>query len=104
MVPLGSDSPKERPEEHEHTMTFQCHRCGDRNLRPAHLRWTDLAGLFILRLPVRCRYCRARFYVSVLKIGRIRHEAAAQRAREQRHAHVTSRTPETPGSPLMPRS
>lgn len=104
MVPLGSDSPKERPKEHKTTVTFHCHRCGDRNLRPAHLRWTDMACLLVLRLPVRCRYCRARFYVSMLKIGRIRREAEAQRAREEHHAHLASRAAETQRLPLMPRS
>jgi len=64
-------------------MTVHCHRCGATNLRPAHFRWGDLAYLLTLRSPVRCRYCRARFYASIFKIPKLRREAGEQRAREE---------------------
>ena len=61
-------------------MTVHCHRCGTTNLRPAHFRWGDLAYLLTLRSPVRCRYCRLRFYASVSNVRKIRRQA------EERHA------------------
>lgn len=63
-------------------MTVHCHRCGSSNLRPAHFRWMDIVYLAGLNSPVRCRYCRVRFYVSILKIGAIRREAEQRRFRE----------------------
>ncbi len=43
----------------------------------------DLVNRVVLRAPVRCRYCRVRFYVSILKIGAIRREAEQRRMRER---------------------
>lgn len=64
-------------------MTVHCHRCGSSNLRPAHFRWMDLGFMMVLRSPVRCRYCRVRFYVSFTRIGVIRREAQARLIRER---------------------
>lgn len=62
-------------------MTLHCHRCGSSNLRPAHFRWMDLGFLIALRSPVRCRYCRMRFYVNLFRIGAIRRNAEERRSR-----------------------
>ena len=48
----------------------------------------DLAHLAVLRSAVRCRYCRVRFYVSILKIGGIRRDAELRRARERYGVHL----------------
>jgi len=69
-------------------MNVHCHRCGTRNLRPAHFRWADLAYLLALQSPVRCRYCRLRFYVSIFKIRKLRREAEERHAREEHGTHV----------------
>ena len=42
----------------------------------------DLVYFLILRHPVRCRYCRKRFYVSIFRVGEVRRDA---RARDVRH-------------------
>ncbi|MGB0065639.1 MAG: hypothetical protein WBP85_14450 [Terracidiphilus sp.] len=68
-------------------MTVHCHRCGSCNLRPSHFRWVDLAHLALLRSPVRCRYCRTRFYVTLGKISGIRREAEA-RIRQEHHMEM----------------
>jgi len=64
-------------------MTAYCHACGSRNLRPSRLQLKDLAYFLILRYPVRCRYCRKRFSVSIFSIGKIRREAEARLHREE---------------------
>lgn len=64
-------------------MIAHCRECGSGNLRPSHFQVTDLAYLFVLRSPVRCRTCRQRFHVSIFSIGKIRREAEARRAREE---------------------
>jgi len=66
-----------------------CHVCGSRNLRPSHFQLMDLAYLLILRLPVRCRSCRVRFHVSILKIGKVRRDAEARRDRDQHEERMT---------------
>jgi len=70
-------------EERDPTMTVHCHRCGSDNLRPSHFRWMDVLNRVVLRSPVRCRYCRVRFYVSILNIRGIRRDADQRRARER---------------------
>ena len=82
-------------------MTVHCHRCGTTNLRPAHFRWGDLAYLLTLRSPVRCRYCRKRFFVSVFSIGTIRREAEARVHREEyeeQRSRAANPGPQTPKS------
>lgn len=73
-------------------MTVHCHRCGSCNLRPAHFRWLDIIFLAVLHSPVRCRYCRLRFYVSILQIGGIRRDAELRRARERYGTHIERMT------------
>ena len=68
-------------------MTVYCHACGSRNLRPSRLQLKDLVYLLVLRYPVRCRYCRKRFSVSIFSIGKIRREAEARRNREEHEEH-----------------
>lgn len=69
-------------------MTVHCHKCGSCNLRPAHFRLMDLIYLVGLHSPVRCRYCRTRFYVSILKIGTIRRDAEVRRSHERYGSHL----------------
>ena len=66
-----------------------CLVCGSRNLRPAHFQMTDLAFLLALRSPVRCRECRRRFHVSIFRIGKIRRDAEARRAREEHESRLS---------------
>lgn len=70
-------------------MTVHCHICGTTNLRPAHFRWKDLPFLLLLRSPVRCRYCRSRFHVSVFGIPQVRRDGEARRAREEHDFHLS---------------
>lgn len=72
-------------------MTANCPACGSRNLRPSQLQRKDLVYLLTLRAPVRCRYCRERFYVSIFSILKVRHDAAARDARYKNKV----RTPES---------
>jgi hypothetical protein len=68
-------------------MTVYCHTCGSRNLRPSRLQPKDLIYFLTLRYPVRCRYCRKRFSVSIFRIGMIRREADARIHREEYEEH-----------------
>ena len=63
-------------------MTISCQTCGSRNLRPSRLQLKDVAYFLVLRYPVRCRYCRKRFSISIFNIATIRREADARRHRE----------------------
>jgi DNA-directed RNA polymerase subunit RPC12/RpoP len=54
---------------------LRCTNCGSRNVRPAHIRLlTDILQFVILRLPVRCRYCRERFHVAIHAAFKLRSE------------------------------
>ena len=64
-------------------MTAYCRRCGSRNLRPSRLQLKDLIYFLILRHPVRCRYCRKRFYVSIFRIGEVRRDAHVRDVRHE---------------------
>jgi hypothetical protein len=82
-------------------MTAYCHACGSRNLRPSRLQLKDLVYLLIFRYPVRCRYCRKRFFVSVFSIGTIRREAEARVHREEyeeQRSRAANPGPQTPKS------
>ncbi len=62
-------------------MSAHCPACGSRNLRPSQLQSEDLVYLLTLRYPVRCRYCRERFFVSIFNIRKVRRDADARDAR-----------------------
>jgi len=64
-------------------MIVYCHACGSRNVRPSHLQPKDLVYFLILRYPVRCRYCRKRFSVSIFKIREVRRDAHARDVRHE---------------------
>ena len=64
-------------------MAVKCKFCGSMNLRPSHFQLIDLAFLFILRFPVRCRECRERFTASIFSIPEIRRKAEARRISEE---------------------
>jgi len=68
-------------------MTVYCHTCGSKNLRPSRLKLKDLVYFLILRYPVRCRYCRKRFSVSIFSIRKVRRDA---------HAHLTGKRVDGP--------
>lgn len=42
---------------------MQCRRCGSKKLRLSHFYFHDLIRMLLLRYPLRCRDCRARYYV-----------------------------------------
>jgi hypothetical protein len=48
----------------------------------------DLPFLLVLLSPVRCRYCRLRFHVSLFSIPKVRREDQARRAREEHDSHL----------------
>ena len=73
---------KVRQEQVKRTMSVHCHACGSRNLRPSRLQLRDFVFLLTFRFPVRCRYCRDRFYASIFSIRKIWRDA---RARDIRH-------------------
>jgi uncharacterized Zn-finger protein len=52
----------------------KCFSCGSSNLRLAHPRVMlyDMVWLALLRLPVRCRYCRERFYLNIVSAIKLR--------------------------------
>jgi len=68
-------------------VTVHCHICGTTNVRPSHFQLNDLPFLLVLRFPVRCRYCRLRFHVSVFSILEVRREDKARRACEKHDSH-----------------
>lgn len=70
-------------QEHERTMSVHCPACGSRNLRPSRIQHKDLICLLALRHPVRCRYCRTRFCINLLKMRKVRREARAREVRRK---------------------
>lgn len=50
---------------------MQCRRCGSKKLRLSHFYFHDLIRMVFLRYPLRCRDCRARYYVGFLTAFRL---------------------------------
>lgn len=48
-----------------------CSGCESPNIRRSALRMADVAHLLLLRYPTRCRECRERHYMSILKALRL---------------------------------
>lgn len=44
---------------------MNCFSCGCHNLRLSRIHWFDLKHIFLLRIPVRCRYCHKRMYAKI---------------------------------------
>ena len=49
---------------------MECFHCGSSDLRLSHLQFEDLSELCLLRVPLRCRLCYDRFYVSLFRTWR----------------------------------
>jgi DNA-directed RNA polymerase subunit RPC12/RpoP len=56
----------------EFSMSLVCSRCGYSTLRPSRLRSSDILHLLLLTLPVRCKTCRERYFVSLPFFRKIR--------------------------------
>lgn len=61
-------------------MAVRCPHCGLRTIRRSQIRVMDVPRLLLLRYPMRCRTCRARFYITIFALVRLRKEARARRA------------------------
>ncbi len=46
---------------------IRCGDCNSRNVRRSTVRVADIMPLLLLRYPIRCRSCRARTYVGILR-------------------------------------
>jgi hypothetical protein len=70
----------------------KCFSCGSSNLRLSHFRLMlfDVFGLAVLRLPVRCRYCRERFHLNVLSAMKVFARDHSSRSRINDHGGVTT--------------
>jgi hypothetical protein len=66
---------------------MNCHHCNSVKLRNSRFRLEDLTHLLMLQLPVRCRDCKVREYVSFPKALSV---ARAEKARRNA-ASATSR-------------
>jgi len=56
-------------------MAFHCRGCGMSDFRLSHVRNKDLWRLLTLQYPIRCRTCRERSFVFVLKALQIVRDA-----------------------------
>lgn len=66
---------------------MRCYHCRSSNLRLSHIHLFDIPKMLTLKIPVRCRSCRERFYVTLnlaLRIG-AQEKAARKRQREDRN-------------------
>jgi hypothetical protein len=55
-------------------MPYRCKKCGHTNLRNSQFRFGDLLQLLLFQLPIRCRFCRKRYYVLIPTALAIRSE------------------------------
>jgi hypothetical protein len=56
-------------------MLHRCRICGKSTVHISHFRLFDVLRLILLQLPVRCRTCRRRYYVSISQANVIRNES-----------------------------
>jgi len=63
-------------------MAFHCRICGMPDFRLSHLRSRDLGRLLTLQYPVRCRTCRERHFVFILRTFKIMRDAKLPRGEE----------------------
>jgi hypothetical protein len=61
-------------------MTLCCPSCASSDLRTSRFRRTDIRRLFLLKVPLRCRICRERYYAPLLET------MAMRKTREPRKA------------------
>ncbi len=52
-------------------MRLSCHRCGYSDFRLSRFRSSDLINLLFLRYPVRCRVCKLRQHLFILRVLRL---------------------------------
>jgi hypothetical protein len=60
-------------------MLHRCRICGKSTVHISHFRLFDVLRLILLQLPVRCRTCRRRYYVSISQANVIRNEAPTRK-------------------------
>jgi hypothetical protein len=60
-------------------MTIFCSQCGFSDLVASRIRLADWRRLLLFRLPVRCRTCRHRMFVSLAKGFRLTHRPVASK-------------------------
>jgi len=63
------------PPIQEIEMSVRCRLCSSSDLRLSRFRFKDLPHLLILSYPVRCRVCRDRDYLFILRIFKIGQDA-----------------------------
>ena len=63
--------------------SMTCPYCDSAKLRNSQFRAADLTQLLVLRLPVRCRDCHERSYVSVSKSRLIQRESKLRREQDK---------------------
>jgi hypothetical protein len=56
-------------------MPIRCGMCGFSDFRVSRFRKADIAHLFLLQFPVRCRACQRRDFAFVWQIPKIRQDA-----------------------------
>jgi hypothetical protein len=62
---------------------MNCPHCESNKLRNSQYRAEDFFQLLLLRLPVRCRSCQERSYVSISKSRQIQRESKIRREKKQ---------------------
>jgi hypothetical protein len=62
------------------SLTLNCPFCDSATLRSSRFQAVDFLQLFLLRMPVRCRNCQERSYVSVAQALKIKRESKVRRA------------------------
>lgn len=60
---------------------MRCYHCRSTNLRLSHIQLFDVPKILRLKIPLRCRSCRERFYVGLNLALRIGFQAKAARLR-----------------------
>ena len=61
---------------------MNCFHCRSNDLRLSRLHSFDIPKLFLLKIPVRCRSCRERFYASLFPAWKLGFSAKAARRRQ----------------------
>lgn len=65
---------------------MNCPNCESDRLRNSRYRAEDFFQLLLLRLPVRCRECQERSYVSIAKSRQIQRESEVRREKNRHRA------------------
>lgn len=67
---------------------MNCIFCRSRNLRLSQIHTFDLPQFFLLRIPMRCRFCRTRMYVNIFSAWNLLHREKVARKRQHKDAKV----------------